>query len=375
MALVRKQLIITKVLEFGGSNAYLKLLIDYFGENNIVFLLYNKESVDNLKKIDPHQLLTFIFLPNIKDCVNLRRKDFLYSLKEIVSVIKSLTIISFFFIKYRCSTLTISSIDPESHLVFFWLPFIKINYILHTYPYETKNYVTKLTCDFRLNSKKRIITVSNSNRDSIIENWKIKDHKKEFVNVVYNSLPQNYYSLNAFSESQKSDAIILTMGHVEMYKNPYVWLEVAEAVTKIKSDVKFYWLGSGSLFNHFSSVTNNNPAIKFWGKVNDSQHFLKRATIYYQPSLMETQGIGVIEAMANHTTCIVSNIGGLPESIEHNYNGLVVDPKNLKENINAIISILTDTQLRTSFAEKSYMKCLKLYSFNSFIHSMNKFYK
>ena len=64
--------------------------------------------------------------------------------------------------------------------------------------------------------------------------------------------------------------------------------------------------------------------IRLAGYVENVHDLLSVAAIYFQPSLVESQGLSVAEAMAHSLPCVVSDRGGLPESVQDGVTGFVV---------------------------------------------------
>jgi glycosyltransferase involved in cell wall biosynthesis len=163
--------------------------------------------------------------------------------------------------------------------------------------------------------------------------------------------------------------------HVIEYKNPGVWLEVARAVTKSCQNVRFIWGGNGPLLSMFKDITAEDDLIHFIGLVDDTTIRFQTSTIYYQPSLIETQGIAVLEAMLYRLPSVVSRVGGLPESIEHNYNGILVNPTDVQEHTKALIELLDNEGIRNYFGSNSYKKYLDCFSPQAFELNLDKVYK
>ncbi|WP_203289112.1 glycosyltransferase family 4 protein [Metabacillus sp. cB07] len=191
----------------------------------------------------------------------------------------------------------------------------------------------------------KLITVSNFNKEEIIKNWSVKNKN---VNVLY-----NYSSITTVSHQKDETKIVLTLGHLREYKNPMQWIEVAKRVTSKKKNVKFIWAGEGELFNECRAITKNNSNIEFIGFVKNVEELYKHADIYLQLSLEETQGISVLDAMKNSIPCIVSNKGGLPESVKDNYSGYVVDLENTSDIEEKVLELLKNDKLRQTMGESS----------------------
>lgn len=168
-------------------------------------------------------------------------------------------------------------------------------------------------------TKKIILTVSFNSRDRIIKFWHINI---DYIKVVYN--PFNLINVKPVSRFNR-ERIILTIGHVIDYKNPKLWLKVAESIVEQYDDVIFCWVGDGPELCHFQELTKDNSRINFVGYNSDVLNYYKKAYLYLQPSISESQGIAVVEAMANGIPCIVSNAGGLPEVVKDGITGFVCE--------------------------------------------------
>jgi glycosyltransferase involved in cell wall biosynthesis len=368
-----KHIIITKLFEFGGSNTHLKALIKYFGEENVVLLLEDQNQLGYLETLGFSSDLKVKITSKLLAYAHLRYR-FTTNIKEIFHIVRSIIAIQILSIRYGFADITISEVEPEKHLYLLWLPLSKVTYILHTTPNKKYTPFTSYTCNATLGKRRRILTVSNSNRDLICENWEVSPTKAPFISVVYNCLIEGEYKNALISHQKDNGQYVVTLGHVITYKNPSTWLEVAKIVTSKRENVHFIWIGNGPLWEDFKKATEKYERITFKNAVVDPSAFLKNSIIYYQPSLQETQGIAVVEAMYNHLPCVVSNVGGLPESVQHQFNGLLVHPTMVSEHVNAILSLIDDTALRKEYGLNAYNKCKKSFCFNSFKSSMDLIY-
>lgn len=76
------------------------------------------------------------------------------------------------------------------------------------------------------------------------------------------------------------------------------------------------------------------------------------ATIFLFPSISETYGNVVLEAMASGLPCIIADGGGSRDSIEQGINGFKCSPYLAKDFAEKIVILLNDRQLRNQFIEK-----------------------
>ena len=69
---------------------------------------------------------------------------------------------------------------------------------------------------------------------------------------------------------------------------------------------------------------------------------LSTADVFLLPSAQESFGLAALEAMACEVPVVASNVGGLPEVIEHGRTGFLHDPTDLDGMAASAISVLED---------------------------------
>ena len=79
------------------------------------------------------------------------------------------------------------------------------------------------------------------------------------------------------------------------------------------------------------------------------EHLYVDCTLYFQPSILESQGIAVLGAMYFEKPCVVSNRQGLPETVADLETGMVVPIENTHDAANAILSLLHAPAKATAF--------------------------
>ncbi|MCL5795576.1 MAG: glycosyltransferase family 4 protein [Patescibacteria group bacterium] len=95
--------------------------------------------------------------------------------------------------------------------------------------------------------------------------------------------------------------------------------------------------------------------------------------IYAQPSLSESFGLAVAEAMAHKLPVIVSKVGGLTEIVDDK-TGIMIEPKNQKQIAHAIIKLAGNNQLSEKLATNARQKIIKYFSLTKMIRETEKIY-
>ncbi len=86
---------------------------------------------------------------------------------------------------------------------------------------------------------------------------------------------------------------------------------------------------------------------------------ISECDLYVQPSLIEPFGIAALEAMSCGKPIIASAVGGLKDTIRHNYNGIIVVPRDIDGLYKTIITIMDKEYLQKSFTENSRKRALE----------------
>ena len=99
---------------------------------------------------------------------------------------------------------------------------------------------------------------------------------------------------------------------------------------------------------------NINSSVTLTGNLphQDALRELKRSEVFICPSLAEGLGLVFIEAQACGVPPIGTRIGGIPDVIQHEENGLLIAPKSSAEIRDAILRLFKDKELALKLARK-----------------------
>ncbi len=190
-----------------------------------------------------------------------------------------------------------------------------------------------------LNNANRVIAVSKSNRNEIIQNCNVKPQK---IKLIYNAI-----ELKNSEKSFPKKNQVLTVGEINEETVLRKGLDRFIQLSKAFPNIEFIHIGkwtdkhgkpSNNALNKLKSDASEN--IKFLGFV--SYDILKRtfqeSKIYLQLSRHEAFGVSVLEAMKYGCVPIVTNAYALPEVVGE--NGFIVQNQN--ECIFAIKKVLSN---------------------------------
>ena len=80
----------------------------------------------------------------------------------------------------------------------------------------------------------------------------------------------------------------------------------------------------------------------------EKHYHFQNSSVYCNVSGFENFPVTLLEAMKHGTAILASNVGGIPEFIEHERNGLLVSPTDVSGIAEAMVRLYRDTNLRDS---------------------------
>ena len=117
-------------------------------------------------------------------------------------------------------------------------------------------------------------------------------------------------------------------------------------------------------------------ALRFAGWVDGARkrELLREADVFVLPSYCEALPVGLLEAMAAGVPIVASRVGGIPDVIEHQVSGLLIEPGEPRALAQAIIAVLTDDALRIRLREVAH-RHVKRYGIDAVLAELESLYR
>jgi glycosyltransferase involved in cell wall biosynthesis len=110
-----------------------------------------------------------------------------------------------------------------------------------------------------------------------------------------------------------------------------------------------------------------------WLDPTQRDELLATADAFILPSYNEGLPMSMLEAMAWGLPAIVTPVGGIPEVVRHNRNGLLVEPGNLPQLIQAMQQLIGDEALRLSLG-RAARNSVEHLDIHNYINSLSNLY-
>lgn len=352
----RKVLVIADFRAYGGTRTYFSLLMDFLLRNECTVCAFNY-SWQSLTPSERDYLagrgVKFRLLPQ-----NLHMQSRLAKMIRLDKLLQFL----FFFRQYLAGydSVIVSTGNPFQFFPGRLIFGSKFVYVSHSYPTHRPSWFNRNVSGicthllYRLfRQRAKLIVVSEAAAREVKKYLKaVGIVRGPDIAVVHNTSKAIY----AFTEKKDPDSVI-TIGHVVDYKNPAFWVDVARYVIDRHHQARFIWIGDGPMLEEMTALIPNElrEQIIFAGHREDAGEMISGHEIYFQPSLIESQSISVLDAMAQRVPCIVSNRGGLPETVTNGITGYVVNLDVVQAG-ERILELLSDKELARKMGEAGYEK-------------------
>ncbi len=190
--------------------------------------------------------------------------------------------------------------------------------------------------------------------------------------------PETSSNLGQVELKIKNKKVILFVGRLVRIKGI---ITLIEAIAQINlKDVVLLICGEGELLQKLRLMINDlglNDKVIFVGKVSNDvlPKYYAISDVCVIPSLFESLGMVALEAMSMGKPVIASNVGGLPEIIEHNNNGLLVEPGDSSSLAESITKVLSDKNLADRLGLNARRKAVSCFSINNMLQQTANVYK
>lgn len=244
-------------------------------------------------------------------------------------------------------------------------------------------FVKKLYKKWAIRLADQIITVSDANRKLMLE---LYPFVKEKITTVHNGIS---LKINPISNEQKKrikkdifkasdhNQILLAVATLHPRKGLKYLIKAFQKIHNKKPSTRLIIAGEGPERVILEKLISNLGLVNkvmLLGQRDDINKLMQSADLFILPSLKEAFGLVIIEAFATGLPVIATEVGGIPEIIINQKNGLLIKPANRFAIEKAIEKLLRHPQLAQTLAKNAKIT-LKEFSANKMALETEKIYK
>jgi len=156
---------------------------------------------------------------------------------------------------------------------------------------------------------------------------------------------------------EPGSSMVGVVGRLELEKGHPTLLEAWPLVLNEVPGAYLLIVGEGSRLDALHQIAREQGIerhVVFTGRRDDIPAITAALDVAVLPSYREAQGLTILEAMALSRPVVASNVGGIPEMVEHEKTGLLVPPHDPPALAAAIVRLLLDHQLADTVARAGH---------------------
>lgn len=198
--------------------------------------------------------------------------------------------------------------------------------------------------------------------------FQFAENRVMFLPLGLTKSSENIYQLEV-QKQQENHCEILFVGRLEYRKGIDVLLNSIPMILKVNPFVTFKIIGNNELTGEenrtymelFLEKYGDQPwinKVKFLGQTDQITLLsaYKECDIFVAPSRFESFGLIYLEAMREGKPVIACSVGGVPEIIEDQVNGILIEPNNEAQLVHAINFLVADSKLRKKMGLEGFKR-------------------
>jgi glycosyltransferase involved in cell wall biosynthesis len=200
-----------------------------------------------------------------------------------------------------------------------------------------------------------IIAVSEKTKEYYLIQRQIPRAK---IKVIYNGVDSEKFNPQISGEAIRkkyslgNSPLILAVGSSRILKGIVFLFYSLREIIKVCPNVKLLIVGVNSKYKkqvlpiiRRLGVQNSIVMVEYVPN-NELPYYYASSDLVVLPSLMENFPVVALEAMSSGKPIVASRVGGIPEVVKDNENGILVEPANVDQMVDALLCLLGNSSMR-----------------------------
>ena len=221
--------------------------------------------------------------------------------------------------------------------------------------------ILKSIIKFILKRSDYVFVVSDSLKENVLK-LGIEGLENK-LSITYNAVDVERFRPDQTS-TFKEEIHIGPQKPVVLFVGNLVWQKGVEYLIRAKEflnvDAEIVIVGDGPLLEELKGIVEfeKMEGITFTGARNDIENIMPAADVVVVPSVSESFGIVVLEAMASGKPVVAAKVGGIPEVVNEK-TGILVNPEDPVGLAEAVDKILQDKELKDKMGKTAREQVMK----------------
>ncbi len=221
-------------------------------------------------------------------------------------------------------------------------------YKIYNIPYVITRRVQNLPSNNFFNNliyknAKKVVAISEIIKNDLLKifnNLNIIKIASAYSSELKNEVDLNSDEIEEFKKINGKKIVGHIGAIVDNHKGTCTILETAKLLEQIRKDIYFIIIGDGIDLSLCQARSRYLSNISFFGFREEPQRFINKFNVFIFPSNHEGLGSTLLDVMRYGKPIIASAVGGIPDLIENNKNGYLIEPKNPEMLKNKILKLI-----------------------------------
>lgn len=232
-----------------------------------------------------------------------------------------------------------------------------------------------------------IIAVSNMIRDYLINRWDVDPEK---IYVIPNAADTDFSVKRIDGDNTRSkysiaptDPVVVFIGSMKKWHGIDILIDAFIHVLGEVPDAKLLLVGEGEMRDEIEKKINDSNikrSVVLTGNVTHDAipeilsisdvavaPYPRMDNFYFSP-------IKIFEYMISGKAIVASGIGQIPELVQNNINGILVEPENIGQLSKAIVRLLKDDDLRLFLGKNAQREAFNKYTWEQYSRRLIEIY-
>ncbi|PQF23832.1 glycosyltransferase family 4 protein [Enterococcus mundtii] len=171
---------------------------------------------------------------------------------------------------------------------------------------------------------------------------------------------------------------ILTLGRIGKRKGSFDLLEVAKKVAVEFPDIRFMLYGdeeNEQIAQQIKRENIQNVFLNGWVSKEELPVLFQQTVLHFLPSYHEGLPMAILETMAAGIPNVTTKVGGIPELIEQDKNGYLVDAGDTQAMLAGLRKLLQDKEQRLQLSQEARSVIVKDYALQPYLVQWRNIYE
>jgi len=191
-----------------------------------------------------------------------------------------------------------------------------------------------------------VIAVSSPIRGHLLQRYGVPPEKISFIpNAVIPASGREPGTTSTLPDERREGPLVGVVARLQPEKGVANFLKAAARVSPAYPVARFLVVGDGPLREELLCLADRlglRERVRFLGHRADARELVGLLDVLVVPSLTEGTPLIVLEAMVAGVPVVASDVGGIPDQVRHDREGLLVPPDDTIALGDALLRLLRD---------------------------------